>query len=561
MDSTQVFGQQGLRLIQTKSDIQRESIVNFVHGSRAVLLFAVLTFIVVFQLFQVEFINVSVWLPVYISLFPVFLVNSVYFMKFDSWNGNQWMDWTLFALDVMTLSLLVHFTGTDRSIFVVPLLIVISLSGLILPKWLLLGLLSLASAFYSMSLLADVTLTGGTLYTDLFFNNMAILGIGFLSHVVGREIFQLGSEVTRSRAKIETLETLNTLVVNNIASGLVTVNSNNIVTTSNTAAGSILETSDMNNRHLSNVFPEVYRQIMGLENPLSKGQVLRLEIELERDDKIKIVEGLVSPLVEVNGESKGHLFLFQDLTDLKQMEKQVRQQDKLAAVGQLAAGIAHEIRNPLASISGSIQLLVGTPENLKDEDLKLMRIVLREIDRLNELISEFLEFVRPETMGTDLVDLNGLLTEVMEMVRFNKSLPDGVNHEMAHARNASVLGNRDKLKQAFLNIVINSYQAMADTETKNLHVGLEKFEDKIIVTVSDTGCGMDKKTLNRIFEPFLTTKPKGTGLGLAITHKILESHGAKVDVLSEVNEGTRFRIEFDARMGDVPKEDMQEKQA
>ena len=561
MDSTQVFGQQGLRLIQHRSDIQKDYILTFVHGARAILLFAVLTFIVMFQLFQIEFINVSVWLPVYISLFPVFLVNSIFFLKFESWSGNQWMDWALLALDVMALSLIVHFTGTDRSIFVVPLLIVISMSGLILPKWLLFGLLSLASAFYSMSLLADVNLNGGTLYTDLFFNNMAILGIGFLSHVVGQEIFQLGSEVTSSRAKIETLETLNTLVVNNIASGLVTVNSSNVVTTSNSAASRILEQDDMMNRHLSNVFPEVYRQIMGLESPLAKGQVLRLEIEIERDDSVKIVEGLVSPLVDVNGERKGLLFLFQDLTDLKQMEKQVRQQDKLAAVGQLAAGIAHEIRNPLASISGSIQLLVGAPENLKDEDLKLMRIVLREIDRLNELISEFLEFVRPETMGSDLVDLNGLLTEVMEMVRFNKSLPDGVNHELAHAHNGSVLGNRDKLKQAFLNIVINSYQAMSDSETKNLHVGIENCEDKIIVTVSDTGCGMEKKTLNRIFEPFLTTKPKGTGLGLAITHKILESHGAKVDVFSEVNQGTRFIIEFDARMGDLPKEDMQEKQA
>lgn len=561
MGSTEVFGPQGLRLIRTQSNIQKESLVTLVHSVRAGLLFLVLLFIVVFQLFQSKFVNVSVWLPVYISLFPVFFVNSFYFLKIESWNNKQWVDFSLFALDVMALSLLIHYTGADRSIFVIPLLVTLSLSGLVLPRWLLYSLLALTSSCYSMSLLADISLTGGNLYTNLFFNNMAFLGIGFLSHVVGREIFSLDSQVTESREKIQSLEALNSMVVSNIASGLMTVDSSNIITKANSSAQSILGQGSVEGRHLSSVFPEMYKQVLGLGKPLKKGERLRLEIDLEVDDSNKIIEGLVSPLLDSSGAQQGHLFLFQDLTELKKLEKQVRQQDKLAAVGQLAAGIAHEIRNPLASISGSIQLLVGAPENLKDEDLRLMRIVLREIDRLNELISEFLEFVRPETAGNDLVDINAILTEVLEMVRFNKSLPDGIDQQVTLAHNANILGHRDKLKQAFLNIVINSYQAMSDSDVKAIEVSTETKEDKLYVRVKDYGMGMDKKTLNRMFEPFLTTKPKGTGLGLAITHKILESHGAKIDVDSDLGKGTIFDIVFDLRTGDLPKEDVQEKQA
>lgn len=232
----------------------------------------------------------------------------------------------------------------------------------------------------------------------------------------------------------------------------------------------------------------------------------------------------------------------------------MRQSEKMAAVGQLAAGIAHEIRNPLASMSGSIQLLESSFPNAESEERRLMKIVIREIDRLNNLITEFLDFVRPDVLRDDPVDLNSLLRDVMEMCRLNPSLRKDVVQVIDLQATRSIPGNRDKLKQAILNIVINAYQAMNDqSEVKEPKIVIKTIdrEHAVVLTIRDHGCGMDEVGLRRMFEPFHTTKPKGTGLGLAITHKIIESHAGRIFVESTKGVGTEFTLEFHLKPNDV----------
>ncbi|MEK7356580.1 MAG: ATP-binding protein, partial [Bdellovibrionota bacterium] len=216
-------------------------------------------------------------------------------------------------------------------------------------------------------------------------------------------------------------------------------------------------------------------------------------------------------------------------------------------VGQLAAGIAHEIRNPLASISGSIQLLGGSFTARQEEEQQLMRIVLREIDRLNNLITEFLDFVRPPTLKDDPVDLNQLIRDVLEMMKFNKTLRPEVKQVVKLEATSVIAGSRDQLKQAFLNIIINGYQAMNDSAQPELTISTSESGGKVIVKIRDSGCGIDEKGLRKIFEPFHTTKPKGTGLGLAVTHKIIESHEGRIFVESTKGVGTEFTLEFPTR--------------
>jgi two-component system sensor histidine kinase PilS (NtrC family) len=219
----------------------------------------------------------------------------------------------------------------------------------------------------------------------------------------------------------------------------------------------------------------------------------------------------------------------------------------MAAVGQLAAGIAHEIRNPLASISGSVQLLGAGFKPQQEEEQKLMRIVLREIDRLNNLITEFLDFVRPDVLKDDPIDLNVLIRDVVEMLKFNKNLRADIVQDLDLKADVEISGNRDKLKQALLNIVINAYQAMNDVAEPKITIRTFSTDGKVTLKIRDRGCGIDEVGLRRMFEPFHTTKPKGTGLGLAVTHKIIESHHGHIEVESAKGVGTEFTLEFPAR--------------
>ena len=267
-------------------------------------------------------------------------------------------------------------------------------------------------------------------------------------------------------------------------------------------------------------------------------ELLQREIRLRSEDGRVAVFGLASRRLyseEVNRSI--WVFLLQDHTELRDLELQLQQKEKLAAVGALAAGIAHEIRNPLTGMSGSIELLKESITG--DSEQRLMRIVLREIDRLNHLITEFLDFAKPMQPPTDELDLGQVLEEVLQQVRLRTDNPPNLKIETAIAR-SKILGHQDKLKQAFLNVIVNAVQAMDKTSNPLLKVSCEAGE----VTVTDNGCGMDEDTQKRIFEPFFTKKPKGTGLGMAITYKIFEMHDVKVDILSTVGEGTTFRFHF-----------------
>lgn len=236
-----------------------------------------------------------------------------------------------------------------------------------------------------------------------------------------------------------------------------------------------------------------------------------------------------------------NIALFRDVTELRKLEANLKQKDKLAAIGQLAAGIAHEIRNPLAGISGSIQLL---STDVQDGDQKkLMKIILKEIDRLNNLITEFLDYTKPEQKPDQMVQLDLLLQETIQNVRSNPKFAENIEWT-TQISEQKILGFSDKLKQAFLNMVINAVQATEGKPNRHVMVSLTNSLEDAVVTIKDNGSGMTEQTKKRLFEPFHTTKPKGTGLGLAVTHKILESHGAKINVRSDIETGTEFIIKF-----------------
>jgi two-component system sensor histidine kinase PilS (NtrC family) len=265
----------------------------------------------------------------------------------------------------------------------------------------------------------------------------------------------------------------------------------------------------------------------------------RAEVEIQRGDARRVLGYSVRTLKDGSGED-GALIVFQDLTEVKKLERQARFNEQLAAVGELAAGIAHEIRNPLASISGSVQVLshelsVGSAER------RLMEIIVSESKRLSKILEEFLRFVRPQERRVAVFDVATNVQEVLDLFRLSDEVSDA--HHIAHDVVPSVsllAGDRDQIRQIVYNVAKNAVRAMPDGGA----LTVEGRENGAWYSIKfrDTGRGMNEEEIARVFTPFSTAFDGGTGLGMAIVRRIVEDHGGAIDVESAPGEGTTVTI-------------------
>jgi two-component system, NtrC family, sensor histidine kinase PilS len=246
--------------------------------------------------------------------------------------------------------------------------------------------------------------------------------------------------------------------------------------------------------------------------------------------------------------ASGYVYAMDDLTEIRRLEREVRMQDRLAAVGRLAAAIAHEIRNPLTSIAGSVSMLSGIPE-MSEEHRHLLEIVTRESQRLNGIISDFLAYSRGKQYRFDKVDLVPLLEDTLTLMRHRMTAENtGIvieNH--SPAKQAWVLADGDKIKQVFWNFSENAIRAMKDGGA--LKVAIERLGDEWQVSFADTGTGMTPQQTEKIFEPFQSNFEGGTGLGLAVVYQIVQAHEGRVWARSKPGKGTTFVLRlrcFDA---------------
>ena len=526
-----------------------------VHAIRTAFLVCILIVSVIYQVRLGNFLNVEIWLPVYGVLLTNFLLNAIYLFQFEQVVHQARWNAVLFALDTLAVTALIYFTGTSQSLFLFLYLVNLILGGLVFGKdgsWLL---TIWSSICFSSLLMLSPEVSGQSLYFSLTVNNLAFVAVTFLSGRLSDQLSLVGTRLQEAHSDLLALQNLNELIVNNITEGIVVVSRTGFVQYFNPPSTRILSADNFQQLKIQDIVPELEWPWTALVEDESL-PFERREVRITRENEpLRILEIVAARLKDNDGKLKGWLLFIDDRTDQKLLEDNMKQQEKMAAVGQLAAGIAHEIRNPLASISGSIQLMMGSPQNHQEEDLKLMRIVDKEINRLNGLITEFLDYVRPEKKSGVRVNLNNVIREVVESLQFNPKLRKDVVQELQLKAQCEILGNRDKLKQALLNFVINAFQAMDKTPKPVFQIETHDQQDTVVLIIRDNGCGIKAANLHRIFEPFHTTKPQGTGLGLAVTHKILQAHDARVFVESTEGEGTKFVVEFPAHR-DVHTEDL-----
>ena len=396
----------------------------------------------------------------------------------------------------------------------------------------------------------------------LFVNILSFYIIALLSSYLSERLRKTRQELQEKSMDFEDLRVVQDHILRSVGSGIVTMNMTGEVTSWNNGAEQITGYSFEQIRgRWKDVFGDSIKGLFGQTDKLKERSV-RFEGRILKRNGSKAILGFTASILKDDRDDvRGIILTFQDITRLIEMEEQMRRQERLATVGSLAAGIAHEIRNPLASLSGSIQMLQGELD-LKGENRHLMDIVLRETDRLNTIITEFLEYARPKTLHRQKVNLSSLVGETIALFRNSKNYRAGVRVSCHIAPTIAVIGDPQRLRQVFWNLLINAAQASTDRGeiTITAAPGSGADEEDAVIRFTDTGAGIAAEHLDNIFDPFFTTKSDGTGLGLAIVYRIIEDHGGAIDVRSEPGEGTTFTIKLpfeevvepDARQAGLP---------
>ncbi len=371
---------------------------------------------------------------------------------------------------------------------------------------------------------------------NIFIHISALYLVAYLTGYLSSRLEKASRSLEKTQHDLIELKTLNTMIVENVPSGIVTVNDKGKIIAFNNHAELItgLKRNEVIGKTFLEVFPFLQNQI-SVSELSSSALRFRTEGIISTRMGQKII-GITINRFESDG-SQGLIGVFQDLTEIKRAEEEAKRREKLAAIGELSRNIAHEIRNPLASLKGSIEMLF---ENHISEGQKrrLMEIAIKEMDRLNKIITDFLLYTRPAPINLKNFDLIKLLDEVVLMLK-SSGEAEGIDIARNGPDSLIIKADENQLKQVFLNLGTNALEAMPGGGKLCIDVLREK--DSVKINFTDTGQGIPEEDMDKIFYPFYSTKEQGTGLGLSIAYKIIEEHRGKISVRSNYN-GTTFEV-------------------
>ena len=467
--------------------------------------------------------------------------------------------------DILVITAIVHVTGDLDSNYFSLYLVTIILASVLFPRGR--AFLVAAVSFVSMGAMIElaylpaiypelaqrypamqVLTTSSALAPDLRALQVKIsaslfgfFAVAYLSSFLAESLRKRGRELADKSGQVASLQAKNENIIQSMREGLLSTDLDGAVTELNPAGAEILgrQIDELRGTNIDTVFRGLVEEL----RQEGAASLVRQEITYRHPQREHRILGIsASPLLVPASGVVGYVYNFQDLTEEKRREADYRTKDRMATLGRMAAGIAHEIRNPLASIAGSVKLLRSITE-LDEDQANLITIVSRESERLNKLVSDFLLYSRDQRFEFQQVNVVTLLTETLLLVehhplftpqhRIDRRLPDQA---------IMMLADADKLRQVFWNICDNSLKAMPSGGTLSARV--EETDKRVHVVLADSGVGFTARQMEKVFEPFQSGFNVGTGLGLALVYQIIQGHQGSIQVESRPGEGARFVIDL-----------------
>ena len=503
--------------------------------------------------------------PFFFIIALTYALTVAYSLALKHVERHRWIVDLQLGCDAIIVSAIVHLTGGVTSYFTsLYALPIIAASAI--QSWrggMMVAVLSsiiyagLAGSQYSDAPVLPLTLTSQLPHIRVAVFTVGLNVFGFvavaaLSGYLAEGLRRADARLEQASTQLADLQAFSQHVIDSLTSGLATTDMEGVVMTFNRAAEGItgLAARDVIGRHVEDVlqFPPSLTGLFEKDEASKehrRPRLPRVEIGFRCGDGRQIELGLSGgPLMTPRGET-GFLLTFQDVTETRKQEREARVQQRLAAVGEMAAGIAHEIRNPLASMSGSIQIL-RQELPLTDEQGQLMDIVLRESERLNDTIRSFLAYARPQRQAMTKMDVRQVVTDAARLLQNSPELHE--THEIAvDAPDGPVHLQADEgqIRQIVWNLATNGLRAMPDGGRLTLSVAGPTDDDaQVVIGVADEGIGIAAEELDGIFQPFRGAFTRGTGLGLSIVHRIVSDYGGEIRVTSNKGEGTTVRVRF-----------------
>jgi len=470
--------------------------------------------------------------------------------------------WTQVGIDFLLETVLVARTGGVESPFAVLYVITVAVASLIPQRRV--GLFAACTCIIVFGIVTNAQLYGlapswsgqtlrvnpATTLQTFSVYALALLVVGLLSGTLADQLYRADESLREKEQGLNRLQAFHENIVRSISSGVFTADGTGAITSFNPAAQEVTGYS------MGQVLGRSWREIFNWHPARSSDAgpvdavppMTRFEVECKGAGGNRLVLGMtVSPLHE-QGEPHGLVGVFKDLTQIRDLEEEMRRKEWLANLGEMSAGMAHEIRNPLGALAGAMQML--RKESVADAtDRRLMDIAIREATRLDAIITEFLQYARPPALDLAEHNINKILAETLDLVQHEARNRKQITIATSLA-GGSLLAQVDQnqMRQVFWNLATNAFDAMPEGGQLTITTGCRHVDaagrkgDVVEISFQDTGEGIPTANLDKIFLPFFTTKKEGSGLGLAAVHRIVDLHGGWIKVESQTEQGTRFVV-------------------